>query len=236
MNPKGIIPILAFSIVINFVLFTSSSWAEHFGTPEFSQGIPYSEFSKHLTNEILRKYFLVWKRQFQSANKINDEDFERKVLLISVSNDGYKTDDDFIMISYFVKIDWYKAQVSSFNLPIMMSPSRDEYKHILPRRGVYFSDEEIIKYLEAGNDFQLRFRLNEPLAIKTKEDAETKLTEAVEGNSIPTGWFRYWINNDGDPIISTIVTVDSKSNHCKGGEINVITGKIDVRKTRCRVY
>ena len=218
---------------ISIIQFSSVSYAGYF-TPEFGQGLPYSKFSKYVSNEMLNKYFILWKKIFQSVNNIGDDEFEKRIKFFRVFNKEFQQNDDYMTVEHFVTIDWFTSRLRDCGLPLMLPSSREEYRFLNMRRDAYLSGEEISRYLATGDYRCFAINLKEPLIFSNKEHALAKLREMLEVDFISEDKVVYDII-DGEPVMSVTVAIDRSANICRRGTINLITGINEINRTACFV-
>ncbi|HLO26227.1 MAG TPA: hypothetical protein VK187_08930 [Geobacteraceae bacterium] len=215
------------------IQFSSVAYAE-FYTPEFAQGLPYSKFSKYVSDKTLNKYFILWKKIFQSVNNVGDDEFEKRIKFFRIFNKEFQENDDYLTVEHFVTIGWFTSRLRDCGLPLMLASSREEYRFVNLRRDAYLSEEEIRRYLAIGDYKCFAINLKEPLIFSNKEQALAKLREMLEVDHIPEDKIIYDII-DGEPVMSVTVAIDSKANYCRRGTINLIAGTNEVDRTVCFV-
>jgi hypothetical protein len=205
---------------------------------KYSQGILYiKSWIPHPENE---KYYKIWVDLFMKANKLADNDMDDHFKLIEVHCPNTSLGAG-LLITYSIKKDWFLSDKESSYIPIRIGKDNQAYPSLINRREIGFTKDDLLNNIDAldlKSDKYTSFiqtSSKSPMLFESEDYALYELAKALKVDSLKDNHINHEIIQ-GQPMLSIAVTINRKENKCRFGQINLISGKTDVRDTRCVIY
>lgn len=206
-------------ILITVYQLTAAANAAAF-TPEFPNGVSFSTYLDRVENDRVKDCFQIWKKVFMSVNDIDEQIFDTSISFRRVMYSKSGTAEG-LTVEFFVAIGWFNSGLNVVHMPLILPSSIDSWQYQDIRKDVTLSEKEIVKIVKLDSRYQINFK--DKIIFETKQAAINKLREVLKDDNLPEDSVVGDVRQQ-TPRYSAETTVDLKSNHCRHGQLNLITG------------
>lgn len=184
------------------------------------------------------EYFKIWKNHLIERSQISEQQFEDHFSNFKLFSDSFN-DGTYMVIQYKFKLDW--IEFKTFDKFYVEYNRSDIYpQHSFPRNELL--DESWTKYILDNN---IGFGVNFTIVDLSQDTPYRSCTQALKKAREKSGYQELKIESiefyvpgnfpreNGQPYALLKGEVNDQENKCLSGELNLITGELEVSESVC---